>query len=95
VISPEGCASILWRDDAEKEKAAAALKLDATSLQGFGIVDEIIPEPNGGAHMDPAAAAASFKAVLSRHLTQLCKVKPDELVRQRIEKYSHMGAYTE
>ncbi|MCE5271196.1 acetyl-CoA carboxylase carboxyltransferase subunit alpha [bacterium] len=95
VISPEGCASILWRDDAEKEKAAAALKLDAKSLFGFGIIDEIIPEPNGGAHMDPAASSASLKEVLSRHLAQLSKVKPEELVRQRIDKFSHMGAYEE
>jgi len=95
VISPEGCASILWRDDAEKEKAAAALKLDARSLKEFGIIDEIIPEPNGGAHMDAAASVASFKEVLSRHIIQLSKVKPEELVRQRIDKFSHMGAYEE
>jgi len=95
VISPEGCASILWRDDAEKEKAAAALKLDSRSLKEFGIIDEIIPEPNGGAHMDAAASVASFKEVLSRHIIQLSKVKPEELVRQRIDKFSHMGAYEE
>lgn len=95
VISPEGCASILWRDDGEKEKAATALKLDAASLLGFGIIDEIIPEPNGGAHMDALSAAGSLHEVLARHLEQLARFKPEELVKQRIEKFSGMGAFVE
>jgi acetyl-CoA carboxylase carboxyl transferase subunit alpha len=95
VISPEGCASILWRDDGEKEKAAEALKLDAQHLKDFGIIDEIVPEPNGGAHMDPAASAESLREALARHLEQVCRLKPEELVRQRIDKFAGMGAYTE
>ena len=95
VISPEGCASILWRDDAEKEKAAVALKLDAKSLLEFGIIDEIIPEPNGGAHMDALSASNSLRKVLAKHLDQLAKLKPDELSHQRIDKFSSIGAFTE
>ncbi|MBN2288002.1 MAG: acetyl-CoA carboxylase carboxyltransferase subunit alpha [Candidatus Glassbacteria bacterium] len=95
VISPEGCASILWRDDGLKEKSAKALKLDAESLKQFGIVDEIIPEPNGGAHSDFEAAAASLKTCLATHLKQLSNIKPEELVNQRVEKYAAMGAYSE
>ncbi len=95
VISPEGCASILWRDDAEKEKAAQALKLDAPSLLQFGVIDEIIPEPSGGAHTDPAATAANLKEALTRHVRQLTALPAEELVRQRLDKFSHMGEYSE
>ncbi|HUU29504.1 MAG TPA: acetyl-CoA carboxylase carboxyltransferase subunit alpha [archaeon] len=95
VISPEGCASILWRDDGQKEKSARALKLDALSLKEFGVVDEVIPEPNGGAHSDFRSTAEGLKEALSRHLTQLSRLSPEELVNQRVEKYSRMGAFKE
>jgi len=95
VISPEGCASILWRDDGQKEKSAKALRLDAENLKKFGVIDEILPEPNGGAHSDFAAAAAHLKTVLLKHLKQLSNIKPEELVNQRVEKYAAMGVYTE
>jgi acetyl-CoA carboxylase carboxyl transferase subunit alpha len=95
VISPEGCASILWRDDGQKEKSAKALKLNSESLKEFGIIDEIIPEPNGGAHSDFPSASANLKDILLKHLTQLSHIKPEELVNQRVEKYAAMGAYTE
>jgi len=95
VISPEGCASILWRDDGEKEKSAVALKLDAASLKEFGVIDEIIPEPNGGAHSDFRSTAENLGKVLSKHLKQLSRLSPEELVKQRIEKYSHMGEFKE
>jgi len=95
VISPEGCASILWRDDGEKEKSAVALKLNAASLKEFGVIDEIIPEPNGGAHSDFSSAAENLSKVLGKHLQQLSRLSPEELVNQRIEKYSHMGEFEE
>ncbi|MEA2063171.1 MAG: acetyl-CoA carboxylase carboxyltransferase subunit alpha [Gemmatimonadota bacterium] len=95
VISPEGCASILWRDDGQKEKSAKALKLDSKSLLEFGIIDEIIAEPHGGAHNDPEGAAANLKAAVAKHLQQLARIKPEELVNQREEKFSAMGHYTE
>jgi len=95
VISPEGCASILWRDDGEKEKSAVALKLNAESLKEFGVIDEIIPEPNGGAHSDFSSAAENLSKVLGKHLQQLSRLSPEELVNQRIEKYSHMGEFRE
>ncbi len=95
VISPEGCASILWRDDGQKEKSAKALRLDADSLIKFGVIDEIIPEPNGGAHSDFKAAAANLRKALIKHLSQLANIKPEELIDQRVEKYAAMGAYSE
>lgn len=95
VISPEGCASILWRDDGEKEKSAVALKLNAASLKEFGVIDEIIPEPNGGAHSDFSSAAENLSKVLGKHLQQLSRLSPEELVNQRIEKYSRMGEFEE
>ena len=95
VISPEGCASILWRDDGQKEKSAKALRLDAESLNKFGVIDEIIPEPNGGAHSDFGASAANLRSALLKHLSQLSNIKPEELINQRVEKYAAMGAYSE
>ena len=95
VISPEGCASILWRDDGQKEKSARALRIDAQSLKEFGVIDEIIPEPNGGAHSDFTGTAAALKDALDRHLKQLGMLSPEELVKQRIDKYSRMGELKE
>ena len=95
VISPEGCAAILWKDPAQRERAAEALKLTADDLLRLGLVDEIIPEPVGGAHFDPDAAGESLRAVLIRHLTELRKTRPERLVKRRYDKYAAMGAYAE
>src|SRR6266700_6665361 len=81
VISPEGCASILWRDGKQGAKAAEALRLAAPDLAQLGIVDDILPEPLGGAHRDPAAAAATLKAAMITNLDQLSGVSGPELVR--------------
>jgi acetyl-CoA carboxylase carboxyl transferase subunit alpha len=93
VISPEGCAAILWRDRSKAEQAAEALKGTAKDLLGMGVIDEVVPEPLGGAHRDPAAAAASLKVVLKKHLEQLCAIDPDKLVDQRYAKFRALGAY--
>ena len=95
VISPEGCAAILWRSRDRAEEAAEALKVTASDLAGFGIVDEVVPEPPGGAHLDADAAALALGQALERHLDELDGVAPDELVRQRREKYYAMGRWEE
>jgi len=95
VISPEGCASILWRDSAKNKEAAEALKLTAQDLQKLKIIDEIIPEPVGGAHMDSKRAAANLKKAVLRHLTELGKIPLAELIQLRIEKFRNMGVYRE
>ncbi len=91
VISPEGCASILWRDAAKAGDAAQALKLTADDLLGFGVIDEIVPEPIGGAHLDPTQAGNVLRERLTRHLEELSQIPPDELVEQRFRKYRRMG----
>ncbi len=95
VISPEGCAAILWKDASQRERAAEALKLTAQDLLDLRIIDEIIPEPSGGAHADPEAAAASLGQALKRHLAALRRVKVDKLLRRREEKYLSMGVIRE
>jgi len=95
VISPEGCAAILWKDASQRERAAEALKLTPTDLLNFKIIDEIIPEPLGGAHQDPDAAGESLREALVRHVGELRKVRPEKLVRRRAEKYAEMGVFTE
>jgi len=95
VISPEGCAAILWKDATQRERAAEALKLTAEDLIGLGVVDEIIPEPLGGAHQDPEIAGEALRAALIRHVQELRKVKPERLVRRRAEKFGAMGAFAE
>jgi acetyl-CoA carboxylase carboxyl transferase subunit alpha len=92
VISPEGCAAILWKDASQRERAAEALKLTAQDLQTLGVIDEILPEPPGGAHADPEAAAATLGDTLRRQLRQLRKIPVDKLLRRREEKYLSMGA---
>ena len=94
VISPEGCAAILWKDAGKKEEAAFALRLTAQDLHLFGIVDEIIPEP-GAAHLAPAKAAESLKAALKRHLAELSTIDEEDLVRLRYEKLRRIGIYRE
>jgi acetyl-CoA carboxylase carboxyl transferase subunit alpha len=95
VISPEGCAAILWKDGSQRERAANALKLTAQDLLRFKLVDEIIKEPMGGAHLDPDATGEALREALIRHVNELRKVRPEKLVRRRADKYGAMGAFTE
>lgn len=95
VISPEGCAAILWKDRAFADRAATALKLTAKDLLRMGLVDEIIPEPDGGAHADPAAAAAALSAALVRMIDGLKKIPPPELLDARYAKFRAMGVFDE
>ena len=95
VITPEGCAAILWKDAAAAAKAAGALRLNAQNLAEFKIVEEVIPEPLGGAHNDPAQVIAAVKAALHRHLKALQALSPEELLNQRYERYRHLGLYEE
>lgn len=95
VISPESCSSILWRSWDHKEKAAEALKLTSEDMLGNGLIDGIIPEPLGGAHQDPAAAAANLKSQLLKDLAELTAKDSDTLVIERIDKFSKMGVVTE
>ncbi|HXU60298.1 MAG TPA: acetyl-CoA carboxylase carboxyltransferase subunit alpha [Polyangia bacterium] len=95
VISPEGCASILWRDDNRKPDAAAAMKMTATDLQRLGIVDEVIAEAPGGAHRDHNRTAANLGEALSRHLRELSALSPEALRADRYRKFRHMGAFVE
>ena len=93
VISPEGCAAILWRDAAHSPDAAEALKLTAPSLKALGAIDEIIEEPVGGAHNDPAAVAVGIKRALQKHLKRLKKYSTSKLINKRFEKYSKIGQF--
>lgn len=95
VISPEGCASILWRDAAKAEVAAEALKITARDLKEFGIIDEIVPEPEGGAHLDHDASAALLGRVLDRALGDLSRLPIAELLDRRYEKFRRMGQFFE
>jgi acetyl-CoA carboxylase carboxyl transferase subunit alpha len=95
VISPEGCASILWRDDNRKPDAAAAMKMTATDLQRLGIVDEVIPEAPGGAHRDHDLTARNLGETLRRHLAELSAMSPEALRADRYAKFRHMGAFVE
>jgi acetyl-CoA carboxylase carboxyl transferase subunit alpha len=93
VISPEGCASIVWRDSTKAEAAAVAMKITAKDLKEFGIVDEIVQEPEGGAHTDYEATAGHLDDVLSRQLAALSQQSAKELVKGRYEKFRKMGQY--
>lgn len=93
VISPESCSSILWRSWDFKEQAAEALQLTAPDLKKQGIIDEIVPEPMGGAHRNPEQAAKILKDVLLAELKQLSKLKPEKLMERRIEKFNTMGVW--
>ncbi|MGA2383238.1 MAG: acetyl-CoA carboxylase carboxyltransferase subunit alpha [Gemmatimonadales bacterium] len=95
VISPEGCAAILWRDSSQKERAAEALKLTAPDLLALGLIDEIVPEPPGGAHADPDAAAVALGAALERNLAELDGLPAETLKARRSEKYLRMGRFEE
>ena len=93
VISPEGCAAILWKDRANAAQAAAALKISAKDLLELGIVDEVIPEPLGGAHKDYDATAATLKKIILKHLDKLMDTKSSELLDQRYKKYRRLGVF--
>jgi acetyl-CoA carboxylase carboxyl transferase subunit alpha len=93
VITPEGCASILWRDPAKVPEAATQLRLTAPDLVSLGICDEIIPEAQGGAHRDAAITAARIRVALKRHLRELTKLTPDELIEARYQKFRAMGKF--
>jgi acetyl-CoA carboxylase carboxyl transferase subunit alpha len=95
VISPEGCASILWRDAAKAEIAAEALKITAQDLSSLGIIDEIVPEPEGGAHVDHEASAALLDPVLDRSLRDLLALTPSALLERRYQKFRRMGQFFE
>lgn len=95
VISPESCSSILWRSWEYKEQAAEALKLTANDMYGNGLVDTIIPEPLGGAHLDYQAMTQVLKRVILSSLEELEKLSVAERIQQRIEKFSKMGVFTE
>jgi acetyl-CoA carboxylase carboxyl transferase subunit alpha len=95
VISPEGCASILWRDAAKAETAAEALKITPTDLKEFGIIDEIVSEPEGGAHLDHEASAALLDRVLFSALRDLARFPIAELLDRRYEKFRRMGQFFE
>jgi len=92
VISPEGCASILWRDTAKAEVAAEMMKITAPDLKKFGVIDRIIPEPLGGAHRDHKAAADALKAALLETLPPLLSLSMPQLLERRYQKFREMGA---
>ena len=93
VISPEGCAAIMWRDASKAETAASALKITAKDLKELGIVDEIVPEPEGGAHVDPEGAAHLLGEVLDRELVALSQQSTKDLLEARYEKFRKMGQF--
>jgi acetyl-CoA carboxylase alpha subunit len=93
VISPEGCAAILWRDIAEAKKAAAAFRLDAADCLDLGVVDAIVPEPDAGAQADPDEAARLLGAALVAAVEELVPLSPRERRRRRRKKFRQMGVY--
>jgi acetyl-CoA carboxylase carboxyl transferase subunit alpha len=95
VISPEGCAAILWKDQSEVQRAASALRLTAKHLLALGVIDEIIPEPLGGAHMDPGLAVRTVGAAIRKALAGLRRLKRAELPRQRFARFRAMGVFLE
>jgi acetyl-CoA carboxylase carboxyl transferase subunit alpha len=98
VITVEGCAAILWKDGKSpemREKAATALRITAPDLFELKVIDEIVPEPKGGAHADHEAQAKSLRDALCKHVDELRKIKPDKLVRRRREKFLRMGQFLE
>jgi acetyl-CoA carboxylase carboxyl transferase subunit alpha len=94
VISPESCSSILYRDASKAQKSAENLKLTARDLAGFGIVDELVKEAPGGAHRDPKLTAENLAGAIRRQLADLRQLTPEQLVRQRYQKFRAMGVFT-
>ena len=95
VISPENCSTILWRSWEKKEVAAEQLKLTATDMKGFGLVDDIVPEPEGGAHWDYDEAAGILKSHISKALNEVKGLTPEKRIKLRIEKFGKMGHWQE
>lgn len=95
VISPEACSAILWKDRRHAPEAAEALKLTAQDLMGLGVVDEIVPEPEGGAHRDPDLAAANLGTALRQNLERLSAHSIEDLLRDRYDKFRKLGKFTE
>ncbi len=95
VISPESCSSILWRSWDYKEQAAEALQLTAKDMLTNKLIDGIVPEPEGGAHLDPAGMAEVLKAVILEHIKALSKISPDKRIKKRIDKFCEMGVVME
>jgi acetyl-CoA carboxylase carboxyl transferase subunit alpha len=93
VISPEGCAAILWKSSASAPDAAAAMKITAADLKRLGIIDEIVPEPPGGAHADAATAAELLAPYLEKAVKELLKLKPPQLREERFKKFRKMGVF--
>ena len=93
VISPEGCASILWRSAEKAPQAAEALKITGDQLLGFGVVDEVIEEPKGGAHRDPGLISERLKAAVVRHIRELNTMPAEELLEQRYQKFRQIGMF--
>lgn len=93
VISPEGCAAILWKNQEKIEEAAKALRLTSQDLFNLGLIDEIIPEPRGGAHKDPEQTALNIKERIIKHLEELKKISPEEVVKKRYKKYREIGKF--
>ncbi|RUS44542.1 acetyl-CoA carboxylase carboxyl transferase subunit alpha [Cohnella sp. AR92] len=95
VISPNGAASILWKDASKADQAAEAMKITAKDLKEFGVIEEIIPEPKGGAQRDPAAQAEAIRDVLWKHLQELSALTPEQLVEDRYNKFRSIGRFAE
>ena len=93
VISPEGCAAILWNDRERIQQASDVLRLTAQDLLGFKVVDDIVPEPEGGAHLDHDQTVKNLKKILLKELKPLLGMSPVELEAQRYEKFRAMGAF--
>ncbi len=94
VISPESCAAILWKDSSKAELAAKTLRLTAPDILKLGIADEVIPEPNGGAHRDFKAAYGELQKVLQKHLLELKKISGDDLIQKRYDKFRKIGVFS-
>jgi acetyl-CoA carboxylase carboxyl transferase subunit alpha len=95
VISPEGCAAILWNNGSKASEAAELLKITAQDLFQMKVIDEVVEEPIGGAHRDPRRAGELLKESLVRNLAEIKNVPPEELVRLRYEKFRKLGMYDE
>ncbi len=95
VISPEGCAAILWKDQAKAEDAAQALRLTSGDLVELGVIDQVLTEPHGGAQMDPGAMASTIEDAIRRQLKQLKKLRPEALIGRRYKKFRSMGVTTD
>ncbi len=93
VITPEGCASILWRDGTRSAEAAEQLGLLANDAMRLGVIDEVVPEPAGGAHRKPETAAASLRECLTKHLGELRVLSSEDLVAQRYQRFRTLGAW--